>query len=173
MLNRFAKITLVATSFAPVLLTTAFVAYRKGQFIPVGLGCLVVAVLLTSVCLGIIHEARARLEQLTFSVDSLKTADQEVLGFVVTYLLPLIGADSLGVDSLVVVFITIIFSVVIWGTHSYHFNPVLGVFGFHFYEATSSGNITYILITRRDLRNTKHVNRVVQISEYMLLDATD
>jgi hypothetical protein len=72
----------------------------------------------------------------------------------------------------VIVFVAVIFPVVIWGTHPYHFKSILGIIGFHFYEVTSSENVTYVLITQGDLRNTKNVNQVVQISEYMLLDVT-
>lgn len=173
MLTRLAKLALVTTAFAPILVTVAFVAYSREQFCPVGVYSLLAAGSLILLCWCIILTARARLERLSFTVTSLKTVDQEVLGFVVTYLLPLIAAEPLKFDVLTILFMTSIFFVVIYGTHSYHFNPILGIFGFHFYEVQTTGNITYVLLTKRDLRNTKNVSQVVQISEYMVLDATE
>ena len=57
-----------------------------------------------------------------------------------------------------------------WGTHSYHTNPILTFFGYHFYEVTTPQNVSFLLITKRDLRNTKNISTVVQITDYMILD---
>lgn len=173
MLNRFAKLLVVLTSFAPVLLTYAFLSWLRGGFLWSGAGLLGAAIGLLVLAVAIIHQAARQLEVFDIEIVFLKTVDQEIVGFLVAYLLPLATQPSIpSIDWHVGGFILAIFFVVIWGTHSYHFNPLLGVLGYHFFEVRTSNNVTYVLITRKDLRTTRGVNRVVQVSEYMLLDAT-
>jgi hypothetical protein len=61
---------------------------------------------------------------------------------------------------------------VVWTTHSYHCNPILGVFGYHFYEVTADTNVTFILITQRTLRDCKAITQVVQLTDYIVLDTS-
>lgn len=49
--------------------------------------------------------------------------------------------------------------------------PLLGVFGYHFFEVTIEGDITYVLITRQNITDCKAVSQVVQLTEYMILEA--
>jgi len=173
MLSGTAKLLLVLTSFAPVLLTLAFMSWLQGQFKWGGVSNLSAAGLLIAIAVLTIHQAARRLETFEIQIQSLRTVDREIIGFLVAYLLPLISQPSAPlIDWRVAIFVLALFFMVVWGTHSYHFNPLLGMLGFHFYEVTTTGNITYVLITRKDLRRTRSVGRVVQVSEYMLLDAT-
>ena len=173
MLSRAAKPLLVLTSFSPILVTYSFVSWLHGSFRWTGAGLLVAAGLLVVLTMAIIHEAAHRLETFEIEIVFLKTGDREIVGFLVAYLLPLVTRPSVPViDWRVAAFVLAIFFGVIWGTHSYHFNPLLGILGYHFFEVRTSSNVTYVLVTRKDLRTTRGVNRVVQVSEYMLLDAT-
>ena len=72
----------------------------------------------------------------------------------------------------VLVFVLLVFFLAIWTTHAYHFNPLLVVFGYHFYEVTNEGNVTYVLITRSTLRATSGVTAVRELTDYILLDAS-
>lgn len=173
MLSKLAKFLLVATSFSPVLFTVAFLSWIDGTFWVEGIFYLAVA--LTSVALAVLVMAAARqqLEVLPVKIVSLKTVDREVLSFMIAYLFPMLSRSApADWDWRVGLFVTIMFMGVIWGTHSYHFNPILGLLGYHFYEVTTEGSVTYVLLTRKSLRQTKSVNSVVQIGEYMLLDAS-
>jgi hypothetical protein len=62
---------------------------------------------------------------------------------------------------------------VLWSTHALQVNPVLGLFGFHFYEIESIDGVTYLLISRRKISNVMSVRQVVQLSEYGLLEGLD
>lgn len=170
MLNFFAKFLLVTTSFAPVLLTYAVALYtRQGatQKVAVLVGVSVAAVIL---CLSIIYEAGRRLERQTFPVQLVKSADREIVSFVLSYLLPLVPATT---DKLTVPVLTaaaIVLFVVIYTSNSYHFNPLLGLFGYRFYEVQTAGGVTFVLISRRQLRSTRAVSKVVELTDYMVLD---
>ncbi len=173
MLNLFSKVLLVLTSLAPVLFTYSFVAWLEGRFIPLGVILLIVALALALIALGVLREARRQLEVFEIGVNYVKTVDREVIGFLVAYLLPLASRAPLPIlDWRVATFVLLMFFAVVWGTHSYHFNPLLGILGYHFFEIRTTDNVTYVLVTKRDLRDTAKRTRAVMVSEYMLLDVT-
>jgi len=172
MLTKLAKLALVATAFAPVLLTYAMAYALRGEFWPNGFVLVAVAALLVVLCILVIRAARNLLELLPFPVQAVKTADSEIVGFILAYLLPLVNSSTNIVDARILAFVLVMFFAVVWSTHSYHFNPVLGFLGYHFYEVESTGSVTYLMVTKRDLRRTREVASVVQLTEYMVLDAS-
>jgi len=89
------------------------------------------------------------------------------------YLLPLINQGQNTISLSVLVFVAVIFFFIVYNSHAYHFNPLLGLFGYHFFEVTIEGDITYVLITRQNITDCKAVSQVVQLTEYMILDASD
>jgi hypothetical protein len=162
---------LVATAFAPVLFTLAFIRVTERRLWPLGVAYLAAAALLLVLCLMLMRAASAQLEILPFRVQSIKTADKEILAFVLAYLLPFASAGG-QVNHLVLGFVLVVLFVIVWTTHTYHFNPLLGILGYHFYEVTAEGSVTFILITHRTLRDCQAISRVVQLTDYMVLDAS-
>jgi hypothetical protein len=172
MLSKLVKLLLVCTSLAPVLFTLAFIEYRADTFWPTGATYIATAGLLAFVCWAILQAASKQLQIMPFKVTAASTADKEVLGFLLTYILPLLftGTSGMSVDGSTVVFIVVLFGFVVWGTHAYDFNPLLGLLGFHFYEVTNSQGISYVLISRKHIVNVKDVSQVVQLTEYVVLE---
>lgn len=170
MISRFAKILLVLTAFAPILLTVAFVEWRKGHFIPWGPACLVMAVSLAAICYMLLREAERLPGSIECHLVSIKTADKEILGFVLAYLVPLANLSGGTFDPIVLLFVAVFFLFIVATSHSYHFNPLLSLLQYHFYEVTDRTGVSYVLITRRTLRSAKQTASVVQIGEYILLD---
>lgn len=154
-----------------MLLTASFVSWLRRDFVPVGLSFLLIAVGLCVLCFLLITAASRQLERIAFRLNSIKTADMEIVGFVIAYLLPLANSSTTTIDPAVLAFVLAIFALVVWGTNSYHFNPLLAFFGYHFYEVTTAEAITYVLVTRRTMRDTTKVQHVVQLTEYMMLEA--
>lgn len=161
---------LVITSTSPVLLTYTFILWIEDKSLKKIFLILLLLLILVSISILIIFISKRKLEVITFPITSIKTADSEVFGFFLAYLFPFISLTSKKINEPVLIFILILFLLIIWGTHSYHTNPLLTILGYHFYEVETPGNVSYLLITRRDLRNTKDIDLVVQISEYMVLD---
>ena len=166
MLNKLTKVLLVSTSFSPVFLTLWFAEFSKAWDITEGWFYLAIAVLLSILCFSIMKIARKNLESMPVKITAISTSDKETVGFIIVYLLPLINQTPVQVNLYLLFFILLI----LFTTNSYHFNPVLGIFGYHFYEVTIEGGITYVLVTKKNLTDTKKVNNVVQISEYMILE---
>ncbi len=187
MLNKLAKLALVSTSLAPICLTLWFVEISSAWQNSVswldnltshwqaGSGYLLAALILSGLCIGLVWLSASRygLERLPVRIKSVKTVDKEIVGFLLVYLLPLINQSQNTISLPVLVFIAVIFFFIIYNSHAYHFNPMLGFFGYHFFEVTIEGEITYVLITRQDITDCKAVSQVVQLTEYMILDASN
>jgi len=172
MLNKIAKLSLVATSLAPIFLTLWFVELSKDWQWNQGWPYLLAAAALTLLCFALIRQSVSpnELDPLNVRVKAVKTADKEIVGFLLVYLLPLINQSQTTISVPVLIFIAIVFFFIVYNSHAYHFNPLLGLFGYHFYEVTIEGDITYVLITRQDITHCKNVTQVVQLTEYMILD---
>lgn len=172
MLGKLAKALLVCTSIAPVLFTVAFIEFREGNFWFSGARYVLIATLLALVCWAILHAASKQLQVLPFKISSASTADKEVLGFLLAYVIPLLfgGTTNFSLDLETVGFVIVLFAFVVWGTHAYDFNPLMGVLGFHFYEVTNSQGISYVLISRKHIVNVKDVTQVVQLTEYVVME---
>lgn len=184
MLNHVAKLSLVATSLAPICLTLWFIELNNAWDIndallsnivnhwTSGLAYLLAAIMLSALCWGVITLSKSKygLEKLPVKITAVKTVDQEIVGFLLVYLLPLINQSNNTISLPVLVFVAVIFFFIILNSHAYHFNPLLGIFGYHFYEVTIEGNITYVLITRQNIADCKSISHVVQLTEYMILE---
>ena len=130
---------------------------------------MLITIILTSLCVLLLFLSTRNLEKNPIKINAVKTADKEVVGFIIVYLLPLINESTVKVNTAVLIFIALLFFWIVFTSNSYHFNPLLGFLGYHFYEITIEGGITYILISRNDIVNCKNIKYVVQLSEYMVL----
>lgn len=171
MLNKAAKLALVSTSLAPICLTLWFVEFSQQWDWHQGWGYLLSAVVLSGLCFGLVWLSARKLEPLPVKIKAVKTVDKEIVGFLLVYLLPLINQNQHNISLPALVFIAVIFYFIVYNSHAYHFNPLLGFFGYHFYEVTIEGDITYVLITRQNITDCKNVTKIVQLTEYMILDA--
>lgn len=169
MLNSFAKLLLTSTAIAPVLLTYAWVAFRAGA---TGQAITLVALvlLLVAICLGMLRYARTQLEPVRFVATSVEAADRENMGFLLLYLLPLFTVQYGALNWDLVLPAIVIFAAVVGTGYSYHFNPLLGLMRWHFYKVGTPEGITYVLITRKQLRNLNAPLNVVQLTEYVVAD---
>jgi hypothetical protein len=131
---------------------------------------LVLALVLSTRCLLLL--VKNQLEVLDVRLGSARTSDREVIAFLVAYVLPLAlgGTSSQAFDPWAVGFVLLIFGLIVWGSHAYDFNPLLGLLGYHFFEVETEDGITYVLITKRSIVSVRQVTKVVQLAEYVLLD---
>jgi hypothetical protein len=183
MLSRIAKLFLVATSLGPIFITLWFIEFMKkwnddnaliGNLAAnwhCGLLYILFSILLILICIRLIMLSKRKLEKLPVQITSVKTVDKEIVGFILVYLLPLANQAPAKVNGTVLGFVAIFFFFIILTSHSYHFNPLLGFFGYHFYEVKISGEITFVLITKKGIANCKDITNVVQLTEYMILEA--
>jgi len=183
MLRFLPKFLLVATAFAPVMLTSAFVSWWKEREKIVNGGWWAAfpnawpsmqwpifgSLGLVIFCVVIMHLASKGLARHPVTIKSIKPADKELIGFVLAYLLPLARGTPFEAYPLFVVLA--VFFLVVMTSNAYHTNPLLGILGWHFYEVVIE-EVSYILVSRRNIHNVLAIKNVVHLTDYMILDAT-
>jgi hypothetical protein len=173
MLGKLIRVLFALTAIAPLSISLAYVYAANQQNFQYAFIALCFCVLLGALSLWIIGQAGKRLERLPIAIRKAKSADKEVIGFFVAYALPLIFRGQSAPDAGAWLMAGGLLLFVLWSTHSLQVNPVLGMFGFHFYEVETVDGVTYLLIAKRKISNVLSIARVVQLSEYGILEAQD
>lgn len=173
MLSCFAKWCFTATAVAPALGAASIIALSSYKSWPICIGFAVAALLSVVITFLLMAFVKKQVQQSHLVVDSVDQADQKVLEFLLAYLLPVFSATSLTsvtgslaltIYSLVIVFLTVAHGNIL------QFNPVLAMFGYHFYEVRSEKGIAYLLITRRKIHKAKHALVCKHITDFIVLD---
>jgi hypothetical protein len=175
MLSKLLKTYLILTSLAPLCISVSYIFYEKyglsiSDFIP-----LAIMIIVGWSSLYILRFAASSFELFNeITIAKIKSIDKEVIGFLIAYSLPLLllNVNNIKIHTLffiIVVFI-LIFGLVIWGTHSFQVNPLLGIFGFHFYEIETENGITLMLITKEEIIKAKHIKQIVKLTEDVILE---
>ena len=173
---------MVATSIAPVLFTYWFIEQVNNwnnninllENIQcnwtIGIGYLITSTTLVVVFLIILRLAKSKLEVLKISIEEIKTADNETVTFIIVYLLPLANGITESFSVPILIFVAVFFFFIVLSTNSYHFNPLINLVSYHFYEAKVKGGITYILLSKKNVSTSKSIKEVYHLTEYMILE---
>jgi hypothetical protein len=173
---------MAATSITPVLFTYWFIeqvqSWNNDLNIfenimcnwNIGIGYLIATAALVLIFLIIVSLAKSQLEVLKISIEEIKTADNETVSFIIVYLLPLANGVTENLNIPILIFVAIFFFFIVLSTNSYHFNPLINLVGYHFYEAKVKGGITYILLSRKNVSTSKSIKEVYHLTEYMILE---
>lgn len=174
-MNKFAKSLFVLTSLAPVLGAYVVNDLSQGKPFLTALFWLIPALLLMLICWLLIVFATRRLAKEQLIVTSVRSTDKETLAYLVAYLLPIISKDMLDfrTNLATTAFVFSILFIAIYHSNAFHFNPLLGLVGYHFYEVQADDSITYMLITRRVIRRQKITMPVVEMACYVYLDVEE
>ena len=168
-MSRLAKLFLAITAFAPALLTYAAISAINCDYwhaVVFVAGC----VLLIFVCVGLLCFAKSSLQSRTYCTATVETADGDVFGLLLVYLLPLITRDLSTYNWLAWVIVTFVFCLVVSTSYGYHFNPLLVFLRYHFYKVTETDGLPHVLITRRRIYKTGETLEVARLAEYVLIE---
>lgn len=168
MLSRLARLLLALSSLAPVALTWAIADYGRSGFDVRQVYACVLAGALVIACAAILRVAERSLGSVSFVAAELKPVDNEVVAFIFAYLFPVVAPVD-GVSAWGQGFVIIILAIVLAFSNAFTFNPVLTLFGYRFYEIKSTSGISYLLISKSDITDLRRVQRVGQLSRYLLL----
>ncbi|GAM02833.1 hypothetical protein [Sphingomonas parapaucimobilis] len=172
MLNALARILLTSSAIAPVGLTYAWVAYtqndlRAALYIAIG------SLATVAICLMMLRYAKKNLEITLFQASEVEAADRENMGFLLLYLLPLFTSQFNTLNWQLWIPTLGIFAIITATGYNYHFNPLLGILRWHFYKVKSREGVTYVLITKKQIRSAANPISVGQLTEYILIDLED
>lgn len=154
MLNTLAKFLLVSTSLSPILGAVAVNQFSKGAEWTSWGAWLAVALLLILVCWGMLRYAARNIQKQQYKIQAFERGDQEVLAFLLAYLLPFVSSENMAFTGewLTGAYILGIIFLVIAHAGAFHFNPVMGLLGYHFYAVRNQDGVSHLLISKAELR---------------------
>lgn len=175
MLNRFAKFLLVATSLSPILGAIAVNQIAAGKSWCDWAPWIGAALLLILLCVLMLRYSSKNIQKQKVTVREFERSDKEVLAFLLAYLLPFISADNLSFDGQWITgayILTIIFLAV---SHAgaLHFNPVMGLLGYHFYAIKNPEGVSQLLISKMELKRPGKDIEVVNLAQNVYLQIGD
>ena len=175
MLNTLARFLLVATSLAPLQgavavnqLSRGEPALRWGTWLTVGL-------LLVFLCWALLKYAKENVSRVDIHIKEFERNDKEVLAFLVTYLLPFLSNDKMGFtgDWLTGAYVLAVIFLVIAHAGAFHFNPVMGLLGYHFYSVKNADGVSTLVISKVELRRPGTDITTVMIARHIYLNTGD
>lgn len=177
MLNLFAKFLLVATSLSPILGAIAVNQYSLGKPALSWAPWLAVAILLVFICWALLKYGAHNAQRQTYKIGEFENKDKEAVTFLVTYLLPFLSSKSMAFEGewLTGAYILAIIFLVIGHAGVLHFNPVMGLLGYHFYGVKNSEGISELLVSKSELHRPGREIEVVRLAHniYLHRGATD
>lgn len=169
-MNKLGKLILMLTSLAPILGAFAINAFAHSDTV-VGCWYLAGGVLLVLVCGLVLRRCRKVLPEEPLTTKKVKTADKEVLAFLLVYLLPLFTKDLIFTGNWVTpVYVLGIIAFCVYHSNSFTFNPLLSMAGFHFYEVENDSGMAYLLISKKTIHRHDNTLRVKRLADYIYIE---
>lgn len=131
--------------------------------------------LLLWLCRSILKGAWSKLPSQTFEVKSIKPADPNFLSILLSYLAPwfkvFVTSDH---DRIYVVgFLLIALCLAYITSESYQYNISFRLFfGYRNFEVQSTSDVTYLVLSKKNLINKSQLTQVAKLSDYMLINTT-
>lgn len=171
MLNNFARFLLVSTSLAPILGAVAVNQFARGEPWTRWAWWLVAAVLLVALCWLMLQLAASSAQKHAVRVKEFERNDQEVLAFLLAYLLPFVAGENMAFTGewLTGAYILGIIFLVIAHAGALHFNPVMGLLGYHFYAVRNGDGVSQLLISKAELRRPGGEVQTVRLAHHIYL----
>jgi len=171
MLNSFARFLLVSTSLAPILGAVAVNQIARDEPWSRWFWWLAAAVLLVALCWLMLRFAAGNAQTHAFRIKEFERNDQEVLAFLLAYLLPFVSADNMSFTGewLTGAYILGIIFLVIAHAGALHFNPVMGLLGYHFYAVRNGDGVSQLLISKTELRRPGGEVETVRLAHHIYL----
>lgn len=171
MLNTLAKFLLVSTSLAPVLGAVAVNQIAQNEHWTRWAGWLIAALLLVVLCWAMLRYAAENAQKHAFRIKEFERNDQEVLAFLLAYLLPFVSAENMAFTGewLTGAYILGIIFLVIAHAGAFHFNPVMGLLGYHFYAVKNGDGVSHLLISKAELRRPGSDVQTVRLAHHIYL----
>lgn len=175
MLNSFAKFLLVSTSLSPVLGAVAVNQFARDEAWTVWGPWLAVAAFLVFLCWALLSYASKNAQKHLFTIREFERSDQEVLAFLLAYLLPFVSSENMAFTGewLTGAYILGIIFLVITHAGAFHFNPVMGLLGYHFYAVKNSDGVSHLLISKAELHRPGQEVQTVRLAHHIYLHRGD
>ena len=161
----------MATSLSPVLGAVAVNQFSRQQHWTHWSGWLIAAILLVFLCWGLLHYAAKNVQRQLFHIKEFERNDAEVLGFLLAYLLPFVSSKDMAFigDWLTGAYILGVIFLAFTHAGAFHFNPVMGLFGYHFFSVKNGDGVSHLLISKGELRRPGKDVQTVRLAHSIYL----
>ena len=177
MLNNFAKFLLMATSLSPVLGAVAVNQFARHEPWTRWGGWLGAALLLVFLCWALLQYSARNAQHHPFHIKEFERNDTEVFAFLLAYLLPFVSSTDMAFTGewLTGAYIFAVIFLVFAHAGAFHFNPVMGLLGFHFYYVKNVDGVSHLLISKAELRRPGKDVQTVRLAHgiYLQTDGSD
>ena len=170
-LTIIARFALATTAIAPVGFVLASVACWNGDGIT-ALIAMAVTIFLAAFCMLLLKAMRgpnARSPQ-QHPITTVDPVDRDNTAIILLYFMPIIMSGFDGVKLTVWIPTLVVFLIVVLTGHGCFFNPLLGIFGWHFYRVGTPENVTRLLISRKTLRKGDQTITGVELGDYIIME---
>jgi len=152
-LNRLAKLLLVSTSLSLVLGAIVVNKVANGERLLDWGPWLLVALLLVFVCWFVLRHSAYNNQEVPLAISQFEQNNSETLSFLLAYLLPFVSPNKLPFEGqwLSGAYIFTLIILVVMHSGSLHFNPVMGLLGYHFYGVKDDEGISKLLISNYEI----------------------
>lgn len=166
MLNWFAKFLLVSTSLSPILGAVAVTQFTKNEPWTSWMPWLAVAIVMVIFCWGLLQYAANNAQRHLFTIKEFESKDMETIAFLLAYLFPFVSSNNMAFTDewLTGAYIFAIILLVIAHAGAFHFNPIMGLFGYHFYAVKNQEGISSLLISKEELQRHGTEIQTVQLA---------
>lgn len=157
MLNKFAKLLLILTSLAPIVLTLGVNRWSQHADTYGAVAWLGAGILLVVICRWVLHHITHNGQTQRLDITSFERDNRSAIDFLLVYLLPFFNNKDIGVDGdyWTMGFVALMIVIVFMHKGNFEFNPVLGIFGYHFYTVQIHDGFTSVVISRKELPRRK------------------
>jgi hypothetical protein len=167
----FMKVLLQASAMAPIFAAYCIVAFfqKEETVMFIASSAMVVSVVATIAFLVIPSRKSGSSD---FKIEGVETADHEASVLLLAFILPLLTDTIKTMNWAALIPCGALLFGLACLSNGFNMNPMLGLLGYHFYRVETPEKVTRLLISRDTLQNIKKVSKVVELTEYMLLDVT-
>lgn len=130
-----------------------------------------IALLLVFLCWALLHYAAKNAQKQALLIKEFERNDKEILAFLLTYLLPFISKENMAFTGewMTGMYILAMIFLVIVHAGAFHFNPVMGLLGYHFYAVKDGDGASSLLISKQELRRSGKEIQTVKLAHNIYL----
>lgn len=171
MANTIQKLIYFFSAVTPACITFSIVWIIQGRGIMFPAILVSVSIIICILFIASFRYGYKNIASMAIRVTDVSTDDLWILGYGISYLLPLANMAIDEWNLFILIGISLIIGVTIPFVNSAFPHPLLFFRGYHFYNiATENGISSYILISKKKIRNKKDIKTVGRIFEFLLIE---
>lgn len=130
---------------------------------------LILFILMLLLCWFVMHLASTKLTKNHIEVKSIKSSDFNMTTLLLSYFLPCI--EFYKKDTIfIVAWIFALFIIILINKNTYFNNPLLKIFGYRYYEISTTKGVSFTMISRKKIINTRDISTYIQLTDYVILN---